>query len=817
MKRGDKMKDLIRQTTIAGLLHDIGKVLHRGINVDGRAHSISGYDFLKEYIKEKVILEAVRYHHYQDIATSKLNNNSLAYIVYLADNISAGTDRRKIEGDEVTGFDRNRTLESVYNLLNNSDKKEAYKVAPIENKTMYPDKPNNYIAGDDYNKLIFGLKEGLGGIDFSSEYINSLLEICEAYLSYVPSSTYLQEVSDISLFDHSKLTAAFANCILLYLKGKNTDDFKEELFTKASSFYKEKAFAMFTCDISGIQQFIYNISSKGALKSLRARSFYLEILLENLMDEILDANNLFRTNIIYTGGGHAYLILPNIDIVKDKISRIIRNANNKLLKLFKDRLYIAHGFAECSPYELMNKTGNPEDYLNIFKKLSSQVSERKLRRYTATELRILNENDSSEYERECSICGISNNLLEWEAQTMICDNCASFSNISNLLIKKDAIFAATDEKAEDISLPLFDHKGENLYLKSLDVKTVKDCLKNRPESIKRLYSKNIFRSGLTLSTRLWMGDYAGLNTDGFLKTFKELAQCSVGMERIGVLKADVDNMGTAFVKGFVRDALLDEKYRYNTLSRTATLSRSLSIFFKYYINDILQNGSQGKLSPSGKRNIVIVYSGGDDLFLVGAWNEVIEAALDIRKAFEKYTGGALTISAGLGVYDSSYPISKMAGDTAILESRAKNYKYQGKTKDAISLFGLEVDEYDDYKLKDMHTYNWNVFEEKILGEKYDSLDELFSTNKNYGNSFLYGILELLRKTKEDSINIARLAYLLAKQEPDKSASDREKESYRKFSSNIYKWVFDEEERRQLITAIIIFTYKNREKSKGGNV
>ncbi|NLN49947.1 MAG: type III-A CRISPR-associated protein Cas10/Csm1 [Clostridiales bacterium] len=330
------MNDLIRQTTIAGLLHDIGKVLHRGISVDGRAHSISGYDFLKEFIKEEAILEAVRYHHYQDLSLSKIDDSSLAYIIYLADNISSGADRRKIEGGEISGFDRNRTLESVYNLLNNSNRKDAYNVSSIGNKIMYPDKIDNYAAGDDYNRLIFSLREGLRGIDFSSEYINSLIEICEAYLSYIPSSTYLKEVSDISLFDHSKLTAAFAVNILLYLNENKRKDHKTELFLNSASFYNEKAFQIFSCDISGIQQFIYNISSKRALKSLRSRSFYLEILLENLIDEILSFNHLYRTNIIYTGGGHAYLLLPNINTVKKNIQTAIDSANYKLMELFKD-------------------------------------------------------------------------------------------------------------------------------------------------------------------------------------------------------------------------------------------------------------------------------------------------------------------------------------------------------------------------------------------------------------------------------------------------------------------------------------------------
>jgi CRISPR-associated protein Csm1 len=67
---------------------------------------------------------------------------------------------------------------------------------------------------------------------------------------------------------------------------------------------------MFSCDISGIQQFIYTISSEKALKALRSRSFYLEIMMENLIDEILEKIGLSRANLIYSGGGHCYILLP---------------------------------------------------------------------------------------------------------------------------------------------------------------------------------------------------------------------------------------------------------------------------------------------------------------------------------------------------------------------------------------------------------------------------------------------------------------------------------------------------------------------------
>lgn len=35
-----------------------------------------------------------------------------------------------------------------------------------------------------------------------------------------------------------------------------------------------------------------------------------------------------------------------------------------------------------------------------------------------------------------------------------------------------------------------------------------------------------------------------------------------------------------------------------------------------------------------ERNATIVYSGGDDVFIVGAWNEVIELSIDLQEKFK---------------------------------------------------------------------------------------------------------------------------------------------------------------------------------------
>lgn len=249
------LQHLVNTVTIGGLIHDLGKILHRG--GDGRTHSVSGGEWVGKFTQERSILDCVRYHHHQDLEGAVLDAGSPAYLVYLADNIASGVDRRPIEGVATGGFNKSRPQESVYNLLNNNNGRAVHRATAIDEKINYPQDLVGYNPDSDYKRIIAGLDGGLSGIFLQGEYINSLLELCEAYLSYIPSSTYKGEIADISLFDHSKITAALAACMALYLVSQQRNDFKRELFLERHNFYREKAFCLFSCDISGIQQFIY--------------------------------------------------------------------------------------------------------------------------------------------------------------------------------------------------------------------------------------------------------------------------------------------------------------------------------------------------------------------------------------------------------------------------------------------------------------------------------------------------------------------------------------------------------------------------------
>lgn len=93
---------------IGGMLHDVGKILYR--YNDGRNHSQSGYDFLKDQAKlsDEEILSQVKYHHGKQLRNRKINDNSLAYITYIADNIASAADRRRSDSDEI-GFEKSHS------------------------------------------------------------------------------------------------------------------------------------------------------------------------------------------------------------------------------------------------------------------------------------------------------------------------------------------------------------------------------------------------------------------------------------------------------------------------------------------------------------------------------------------------------------------------------------------------------------------------------------------------------------------------------------------------------------------------------------
>ena len=187
----------------------------------------------------------------------------------------------------------------------------------------------------------------------------------------VASSTR-DEDRDISLYDQLKLTAALDAFSLL--------DTPAEL-------RREPAFLLYTADFSRIQRFIYTVHTEGALRSLRSRSFFLELLMEHYMDELLDGCGLTRTNIIYSGGGHCYLLLPNTAAVQQTLADWNRAFNGWLNEQFGVQLFLANGWTPCSANDLCNVPAEASPYKALFRRVNAIAEQHKQHPYDAAPLR----------------------------------------------------------------------------------------------------------------------------------------------------------------------------------------------------------------------------------------------------------------------------------------------------------------------------------------------------------------------------------------------------------------------------------------------
>ncbi len=119
---------------------------------------------------------------------------------------------RKNEGDEEQAafFNRDANLRKIFNIVNGHH-------------------DDGVIEHSDYNAIREGLRKNLIKTEVSWRYVNSMINVLEAWLHAVPSSTNTSQLIDVSLFDHAKTTAGIAACIFEYLDERGISDYRKML------------------------------------------------------------------------------------------------------------------------------------------------------------------------------------------------------------------------------------------------------------------------------------------------------------------------------------------------------------------------------------------------------------------------------------------------------------------------------------------------------------------------------------------------------------------------------------------------------------
>ena len=717
---------------LGALLHDIGKFEFRA-NRDFTPHTNYGGYFIGEHLKRfrciddirEQIRRTVEWHHYAELADPSLQ---------IADHISAGSER--------TPDTSTQTRRPLFSVLSRVDIGKGkcpdgvfyYPPGAINANTPFPDSRSDEteLDGDEMVQLhADAWKAFLADVqklpDVSMKaLIETFQTIMEKHTSRVASAGY-KTVPDISLYDHSRSVAAFASC------------------QATAGHDAKKPFLAIQGDVSGIQQFIYKLAApdegggtKRTAKRLRGRSFYVWLLTETVATLYLQRLQLYRTNLIFSSGGHFLILAPNTESNRKICTELEKEINKWLYKSLKGDLGMVIATEAFDSEEVKN-------FAELISQMGRKVALEKRRKFRSVlDAQFFEPKSELGKKDSCPVCQ-ADFLRNADP---ICEKCVSHVELGQKIVSSNWLVRLEGQAPEGPWLEDFAEldtywalleEADELYglLNGLDPETVSHIVVYRLNDTNFLIDKLIkLVEDKGLSTTFgyrFLGNYAPRDSEG-PKDFEELAKMdSEKYPLLGIVRMDVDSLGLVFQIG-----LEDRK----SLSRLSTLSREMDLFFQGYINKLAR-----------EHNMYVTYSGGDDLFMVGSWTNALSFAQGVRKDFKQFScdNPNLSISGGIFLCKEHFPINRAAELCATAEEAAK----QHKDKNAVNAFGLTV--------------NWQCFKELMeFGEKLYALCE----NKELPRSLVHHLIasDQRCRTEDGQFNNTafiqsqmRLRYLVARQ------------------------------------------------------
>ena len=705
----------------AALFKDIGKFYQRAYKdlFDEKSHAKWSANFVKKYYNENIenliiksdgsdvnllnILKKSNYREKENIITNESSDSPLVSIFSKINILNS-------DNQNINYLPLNKLVLS-YDIFPKSEKSE------LDYKSLW----DEFI--DEFEKLP------------NHNDFETVLALIKKYTYAIPSSAYVDE-DDISLFDDIKTSVALTNCNYFFnLENQSSDE----------------SYTIINGDISGIQNFIYRVSSpkdaqKDMSKRLRGRSLYLTLLSEAITSYIINSLFLDSTNVLFCGGGRFTIIAPNTKQTQKCIDDIDKIINEFFIKEFNAELYLA--------VESLNISNNDLNNFNkILAELNGKLSENKKHKFYGclTEL-FKTTTDVCNVSDLCHVCG---NQTDNE---YYCDTCNGHVNLGRDVANSKYLIKYIGKELPNSSF-------YNKYLEIGFIFSKKDIshILNKSTDVKLYVYKLNDTNFLDYDYKDVSFDFKffGNNVptiDDNILYFEHLAQCSKGSKKLGVLKMDVDNLGKIFSQGFNKSG---------NISKSSSLSFNMDLFFSGIINNIVNefkvytdckgknelfdyvgritfeenNSSYEIFKPKERLNIsdefedcaistiYINYSGGDDLLVVGPYDDIIEFAQMFRDKFKEWTGNnaSINISAGIKIIGSKFPIGKAA---IMADNDLEKSKDCGRNK--ITVFN-------------------QVLEWHTEGECYPGFDKIFCLAKRLENlrgngkisaGFVYSLLHM---------------------------------------------------------------------------
>ncbi|MEL6673576.1 MAG: hypothetical protein AAFR61_15335 [Bacteroidota bacterium] len=384
-------------------------------------------------------------------------------------------------------------------------------------------------------------------------------------------------------------------------------------------------------DLSGIQGFIFNVKSKGAAKAVKGRSFFLKLVIQLAMEKILSLVGLTGPEAeaakISTSGGAFILRVPLSDpALIEKVQ----------LELTTSLQYTGLNL-------VLSYVPSEANYTSEILVLNQQNRKKKYQLYSSSEAFF------QVFDRS-----LQNQANKNDTWSKIADAIKKDANTHYVILQDPEKNNGLRITGKSVSLAGFQvifGGGEALGNKAIALDTMLEHIFPANKTFEHLVTDKIL-------------DRKG----GFRK--------AKGLNKLGVLVMDVDNLGPA-----LQAVQSWEEY--------AKFDQDLRSFFNENLKRILAK-------DPFKDKVYVITAGGDDSFFVGRWNYMLDLALRIQQAFQHSFGEkGLTISAGLSIVHEKFPVVRF---TEIGEEAIKRAK-RGE-KGNLSILGEVV--------------SWKVMESQIM-------------------------------------------------------------------------------------------------------
>ncbi|MGQ9689190.1 MAG: type III-A CRISPR-associated protein Cas10/Csm1 [Desulfobaccales bacterium] len=563
-------------------------------------------------------------------------------------------------------------------------------------------------AKEEYLSLFKGFKQSLERLAHRQENLELWLEHFDSlllvYTAMVPvlRAGAVEASRDVSLYDHARTTAALAAALYAYHRRHNS------LTVAAIRDPQPRKFLFISGDFYGIQDFIFSSGGETRryrAKLLRGRSFAVSLLSELAVDLVCRRLGLPFLSVVLNAAGKFTILAPHTDETRQAVAEAEADLNQWLFRISLGESALGLATREASPEDLL--AGR---FIDIWEAIGRELERKKLSRMDfhryGGEVQGYLESFRAELPRPlCPLCGKRAATMRGGEQgddpylrqvPSACAVCRDHVFLGTNLVKKTRLAVTTADaelRGDCLREPLFgcyqaafvegfltDMAAEGKLMKLWDISPPGD---NLASPVTRKFINGYIpecRKPDLQDDRL--KDLEEKPEVGAPKTLGHLAALALshtdtpgkfqGLEALGVLKADVDNLGLLMTCG-----LSENKF---TLSRLATLSRQLHFFFCLYLPHLLT-------TRQDFQDTYTVFAGGDDLFLLGPWNRIIPLAREIRDKFADYVAGnpQVHLSAGITLKKAHTPMDQLArsAEEALAEAKTGD-------KNQLNLFGETV-------------------------------------------------------------------------------------------------------------------------------